>query len=126
MYDLWARAEALRESISRRLDADSDSDVALVRQWRWEDATGAEMHVPWSRPRWEANVLLRLEWAVKDCTCECGLRVPKWTHCEDCAPVVAARHHAEHVRYLQEEVESLQRQLEHARDRLARALEDGR
>lgn len=121
MYDLWARSEALREAIMRM-----DSDKAQQMQWRWEDATGAEMYVPWSRPRWEANVLQRLDWAIKDCTCECGKRIPRWNLCKDCEPVVAARHHAEHVRHLQEEVESLRRQLEYAQDRLARAQEESR
>lgn len=125
MYDLWARGEALRESISRRLDG-ADSDAALARQWRWEDATSADMHVPWSRPRWSCNVLQRLDWAVKDCTCECGRRVQRWTLCADCEPKVVARRHEEYLTELRDEVEGLQRQLAHALDRLARAQEEAR
>lgn len=120
-YDIWG-AENIRQKLGERLLSDDEVVRARAEEliWRYEDATLTGIYGALF-PRWQRNVLQRLDWAKADCTCDCGMPIPRHQYCTSCEATRAKAWEAEHILECEREVEELSARLKDAQDRLARA-----
>lgn len=120
-YDIWS-AEDLRKRLGERLSCTDGAVRERAEEliWRYEDATLTGMYGSLF-PRWQQNVLQRLDWAKADCTCDCGMPIPRHQYCTSCEAKRAKAWEAEHLLECEREVEDLSERLKAAQEMLARA-----